>query len=87
MDSRVPGYPLPALSKSMTWPPNPDPSLRKVSFFGDDEVLTWSLRQFDTMFFFLTGDVIVLENHLVMHARMSFTGERKILAALLTHAS
>jgi hypothetical protein len=29
------------------------------------------------------GDVIAVENHLVQHSRLSFTGERKLLAALL----
>lgn len=29
------------------------------------------------------GDVVAVDNHLVQHARLSFTGERKLLAALL----
>ena len=28
------------------------------------------------------GDVVVLENHFVQHARLSFTGERKLLTIL-----
>jgi hypothetical protein len=33
------------------------------------------------------GDVIAIENHLVQHSRLSFTGERKLLAALTKHAT
>jgi hypothetical protein len=32
------------------------------------------------------GDVIAIENHLVQHSRLSFTGERRLLAALVQHA-
>ena len=29
------------------------------------------------------SDVMILENHLVQHSRLNFTGERKLLVAIL----
>lgn len=31
------------------------------------------------------GDVIAIDNHLVQHARLGFTGERQLLASLLQY--